>query len=162
MLEQGMTGQQGTTPPEEELTGAEGAGAAGAAPEEALTNRQLIDRLVQARGGNEEGINEDQRFRIEQETRNFIDDVSNEFKEEFPDSTNLQRQQFIEGMLEVDAGKILRAVVGAVKTATEQEQAGDGEPKPLNVMRGGSGKSTENAPRSLNEAVMNIAGMFEG
>lgn len=74
----------------------------------------------------------------------------------------LQRQQFIEGMLEVDAGKILRAVAGAVKTAAEKEQNGEGDPKPLHVQGGGAGKSQEKVPKSLDEAVLNIAGMFSG
>lgn len=170
MLEPTMTGQQGQgagggapgADPTADPTADPGAAGGGAAPEEALTNRQLIDRLVGARGGNETGVSDEQRRNIEQETRNFIGDVSEEFREEFPEATNLQRQQFIEGMLNIDAGMILKSIVSAVKTAQEQEAKADDGPKPLSVQKGGSGKSTENQPRSLNEAVFNLAGLFEG
>ena len=130
------------------------------AAQTAMSNRQLIDRLVGARGGNEEGITAEQRFQIEQETRNFLSDTADDFREEFPDATRLQMQQFVEGMLSVDAGVILRAVADAVKTTQEKEQMGDGEPKPLKVQGGGSGKSGQTAPKSMDEAVLNIANMF--
>ena len=55
---------------------------------------------------------------------------------------------------------ILQAVAGAVKTTQEKEQLGDGEPTQLKVQGGGSGKSGQTAPKSLDEAVLNIANSF--
>ena len=160
------TGQAGGAPGAGDATGG-GAGDAtggGGVPAD-LTSQQMIDKLGGMLGADAEGIQENERFQLQQQARNQIGDTKEIFKEYLPDATNGQTMDFIEGMMGNDTEMVIKAVMAAVKVMQEKEEqdaktgAGD-----LNVQTGGSGKGaggTQQASKSMNESVLRAADLFK-
>ena len=132
-------------------------GAGGGAPE--LTSQQMMDSVSKILGAEEEGVTEEQEWRIRQEARNMVSDIQKAAGDELPEATTSQINTLVDGIVNTDPVKIINAVRDAMKVA-EETQANEKRSSAgsLKVQGTGDGKGQQQqAPRSMNEAILNAA-----
>lgn len=128
-----------------------------------LTTQQMIDKLAGILGGgSQQGMSEEEEFRIQQTARNFITDTQSVFRDELPEATRGQIMEFTEGLMSSDAGMIIRSVMAAMRTAEEKEANQEKTTgKDLPVQGGGGGKGVgQKAPRNLDQAALLADNLF--
>lgn len=161
MLERNMMQQPAQPTPQTETPPGQGMEPGGGGGD--MSTQQLIDHIMKLRGGDETGMSAEEEFRVRQETRNFVMDTQAIFKDELPDATRGQMQQFSEGMVNMDPAIIIRAVLDAQRVGDEQEMnTMRGETGDLHVQGGGAGRgqSARKAPRSVQEASLMASQLF--
>ena len=153
IMEQEIGGE--TPPAETETTG-------DAQPEE-LTPQQMIDSLIEARGGlpepeEDDTISEREQALIESnfqmETRFMLQDMQRIVYAKIPDATDQQSFAIAAAMTKGDLGEVIDAVISAQQRAQEIDIKNE-HLKELHVEGGASGKDEDKGKN------LGIAGIFE-
>lgn len=130
-----------------------------------LTPQEMIDSLIEARGGlpaapeGDEEITEREQSLIESnfqmETRFMLQDMQRVVDSKIPDASDQQSFAIAAAMTKGDLGDVIDAVLAAQQRAQEMDDKNE-DLKELHVEGGASGKD-EDKGKSLG-----IAGIFEG
>lgn len=129
-----------------------------------LTPQQMIEQLIEARGGlppapeGEEEISEREQSLIESnfqmETRFMQQDMQRQVESKIPDATDQQSFEVARAMMQGDLGGVIDAVLAAQKHAAEIDDKNE-DLKNLHVEGGASGKDEDKGKN------LGIAGIFE-
>lgn len=130
-----------------------------------LTPQQMIDSLIEARGGlppapeGDEEISEREQALIESnfqmETRFMLQDMQRVVDSKIPNASDQQSFAIAAAMTKGDLGDVIDAVIAAQQRAQEMDDKNE-DLKALHVEGGASGKDEDTGKN------LGIAGIFEG
>lgn len=130
-----------------------------------LTPQQMIDSLIEARGGlppapeGDEEISEREQALIESnfqmETRFMLQDMQRVVDSKIPNASDQQSFAIAAAMTKGDLGDVIDAVIAAQQRAQEMDDKNE-DLKELHVEGGASGKDEDKGKN------LGIAGIFEG
>ena len=152
----------GDTPPG--ATGRDNLAPTGGDTPPELTPQQMIDSLIEARGGlpehgEDEEISEREQSLIESnfqmETRFMLQDMQRVVDSKIPSASDQQSFAVAAAMTKGDLGEVIDAVLAAQQRAQEMDDKNE-DLKQLHVEGGASGKDEDKGKN------LGIAGIFEG
>ena len=143
-------------------TGGQPTDAQGVAPEE-LTPEQMIQQMIDARGGMPAPAEDDPPTEREQamiekvfqmETKDMMRDMEKAVKSKIPDASDTQAFNIAKAMMTQDLGDLIDAVIAAQQRSQEIDEKSQ-EQKELHVEGGASGKNSDEGKN------LGLSGVFE-